>query len=106
VTIACPECGTLEDLPPLSRRSMAVCLRCEVDLERTSGRSIPAALACSVTTLLLLFPVNLLPLMRADLFNPLALKPARVLRPKNDKRSAEAGGRTAAIDSSLRMRTR
>jgi len=68
VTIACPECGTLEDLPSLSRRSMAVCLRCEVDLERTSGRSIPAALACSVATLLLLFPVNLLPLMRVDLF--------------------------------------
>jgi len=69
VTIACPQCGTLEDLPPLPRRSTAVCVRCEADLEKTSGRSVSAALACALATLLLLFPVNLLPLMRVDLFS-------------------------------------
>jgi len=68
VTIACPDCGTLEDIPPLPRLSTAVCIRCQGDLEKTSGRSITAALACSVSTLLLLLPVNLLPLLRVDIF--------------------------------------
>jgi paraquat-inducible protein A len=67
VTIACPDCGTLEEIPQLPRRSAAVCIRCEADLEKTSGRSIVAALACSLATFLLLFPVNILPLLRVDL---------------------------------------
>src|SRR5262249_26689924 len=69
VTIACPDCGTLEELPPLEPRSTAVCVRCTADLEKTSGRSIDAALACASATLGLLFPANLLPLMRVDLFH-------------------------------------
>jgi paraquat-inducible protein A len=68
VTIACPDCGTLEDLPRLRRRDTAVCVRCRSDLEKTSGRSIGAALACSFATLLLLIPVNVLPLLRVDIF--------------------------------------
>ncbi|MGH8227265.1 MAG: paraquat-inducible protein A [Steroidobacteraceae bacterium] len=67
VTIACPECGSLEDLPPLPPRSTAVCIRCRGNLEKTSGRSIVASLACSVSTLLLLFPANTLPLLRVDM---------------------------------------
>ena len=67
LTIACPDCGTLENLLPLPQGSKAVCIRCEGDLEKTSGRSIVAALACSTATLLLLFPSNLLPLLRVDL---------------------------------------
>ena len=69
VTIACPDCGTLQDLPRLPPRSKAVCVRCASDLEKTSGRSIDAALACALATLLLLFPANLLPLMRVELFS-------------------------------------
>ena len=68
MTIACPDCGVLEDLLPLPRGSKAVCIRCQGDLEKTSGRSITAALACSGGTFLLLFPTNALPLLRMDLF--------------------------------------
>ena len=68
VTIACPDCGALEEIPRLLRRDTAVCIRCRSDLEKTNGRSIGAALACSSATLLLLVPVNALPLLRVDLF--------------------------------------
>ncbi|HEX8757607.1 MAG TPA: paraquat-inducible protein A [Steroidobacteraceae bacterium] len=68
MTIACPDCGTLEEIPRLLRRDTAVCIRCQSDLEKTNGRSVGAALACSLATLLLLVPVNVLPLLRMDLF--------------------------------------
>jgi paraquat-inducible protein A len=68
VTIACPDCGALEDLPKLPPRSTAVCIRCRIDLEKTTGRSVSAALACSLATFILLFPANLMPLIRVDLF--------------------------------------
>lgn len=63
MTIACPDCGTLQDLPPPRRGTRALCAQCGYTLERTSGRSITAALACSCATFVLLFPANLLPLM-------------------------------------------
>ena len=68
MTIACPDCGTLEEIPRLPPRYIAVCVRCATDLEKTNGRSIGAALACSLATFLLLVPVNVLPLLRVDLF--------------------------------------
>ncbi|MGH6875951.1 MAG: paraquat-inducible protein A [Rhizomicrobium sp.] len=68
MTIACPDCGLLEDLPVLPRGSAAVCRLCRGDLELTAGRSITAALACALATFFLLFPANLLPLMRIDMF--------------------------------------
>lgn len=68
MTIACPDCGTLEEIPRLLRRDTAVCIRCQSDLEKTNGRSIGAALACSLAALLLLVPVNVLPLLRVDIF--------------------------------------
>jgi paraquat-inducible protein A len=40
---------------------------CQNRLERSSGRSIDAALACSLSTLLLLIPANLLPLMTVSM---------------------------------------
>jgi paraquat-inducible protein A len=67
VTIACPDCGTLAEIPPLPPRSTAVCRLCQRDLEKTSGRSITAALACSLGTFLLLLPGNTLPLLHVDL---------------------------------------
>lgn len=69
MTIACPDCGVLEDIPYLPARASAVCVQCRNDLERTSGRSVTAALACSVATFLLLFPVNTLPLLRMTVFS-------------------------------------
>ena len=68
MTIACPDCGALEEIPRLLRPDTAVCIRCRSDLEKTSGRSIGAALACSLATLLLLVPLNVLPLLRVDIF--------------------------------------
>ncbi len=67
MAIACPDCGTLLSFPPLPRRSTAVCLRCHYQVESTIGRSLNVALACTVSTLLLLIPVDILPLLRADL---------------------------------------
>ena len=63
MTIACPDCGTLQDIPRLSRGATAICPTCHNLLERTSGRSLAAALASALATFLLLFPANLLPLM-------------------------------------------
>jgi paraquat-inducible protein A len=68
VTIACPDCGTLAEIPRLQPRDTAVCSRCQTDLEKTTGRSIGAALACSLSTLLLLVPLNVAPLLRVDIF--------------------------------------
>jgi paraquat-inducible protein A len=63
VTIACSDCGTVQDLPPLRPGVAALCPTCANWLERTSGRGITTALACSLATLALLFPANILPLM-------------------------------------------
>jgi len=67
VAIACPDCGTLLSLPPLPKRSSAVCLRCRTHVATTIGRSVNAALVCAVATLLLLPAVDTLPLMQAQL---------------------------------------
>jgi len=67
VAIACPDCGTLLSFPPLPRRSTALCLRCRNPIETTIGRSVDAALACSIATLALLPLMDTLPLLRAEL---------------------------------------
>ena len=63
MTIACSDCGTLQDLPRLEAGTAAICPTCTNWMERTSGRSVTAGLACALAVLLLLFPANLLPLM-------------------------------------------
>lgn len=63
VVIACPDCGTLQELPPL-RAQTAVCPTCEHRLERTSGRSRSVALFFALATFILLFPANFAPLMK------------------------------------------
>ena len=67
MTIGCPECGALEDIPPLTGKTIAHCRVCHYPLERRSGRSVNAALALSITTFVLLFPANLAPLMTVQL---------------------------------------
>lgn len=67
MTIGCPECGALEHIPPLTARTYARCRTCHYPLERRSGRSLSAALACATTTFVLLFPANLAPLMTVHL---------------------------------------
>ncbi|MGH6829418.1 MAG: paraquat-inducible protein A [Rhizomicrobium sp.] len=68
MTIACPECGALEQIPPLPPRGTARCVLCDAPLETRNGRSITAALACSLATLLLLPPTNVLPLLHMKIF--------------------------------------
>lgn len=67
MTIACTDCGTLQDIPPLPWGAIAVCPTCDSPLERTNGRSINGALACALATFVLLFPANLLPIMRVTM---------------------------------------
>ncbi len=67
MTIACPECGALQELPALGPRSTAFCSRCRSDLEKTAGRSLAAAHALSCAIFVLLFPTNILPLLRVDI---------------------------------------
>lgn len=67
MTIACTDCGTLQDIPPLPWGAIATCPTCENRLERTNGRSINGALACAFATLVLLFPANLAPLMHVSM---------------------------------------
>lgn len=43
-----------------------MCLRCRTPIETTTGRSLSAALACSIAVLLLLVPVDTLPLLQAE----------------------------------------
>ncbi len=61
--IGCPDCGTIQELNPLPPGTVAYCPRCEGILERTTGRSVTAALALSSATLLLLFPAYSLPFL-------------------------------------------
>jgi paraquat-inducible protein A len=68
MTIACPDCGLLEQIPPLPPHGSAHCRLCNAPLESRNGRSIGAALACSIATLVLLVPTNLFPLMEMDVF--------------------------------------
>jgi paraquat-inducible protein A len=69
VTIACPDCGALQHVPPLPPWGHALCRVCDRDLEKTSGRSLVATLALSVAVLLLLFPSNIFPLLQVRLFD-------------------------------------
>jgi paraquat-inducible protein A len=56
---ACPGCGAVQ---PSVRTAASVlaCRVCRTELERTGGRSLDAALACSAATFLLLAPANVL----------------------------------------------
>lgn len=67
MTIGCPECGVLEDLPPRERGRLVRCRVCRYPLERTAGRSTGAALAFALATFILLIPANLAPLLTVHL---------------------------------------
>ena len=55
----CPHCGTLQRRPDDPQATTLACVTCHTVLERTAGRSLEAALACSGAAFLLLFPANL-----------------------------------------------
>jgi paraquat-inducible protein A len=66
--IGCPDCGLIQRLPRLGPRARAECTVCGATLERTSGRSVTAGLACALGTLFLLFPANAFVLLGVDIF--------------------------------------
>jgi paraquat-inducible protein A len=68
ITIACPDCGTLQQLPDLAPSTAAICPRCDHYLERTRGRSQNAALVFALSTFLILIPANAEPLMSVSMF--------------------------------------
>lgn len=61
--IACPDCGTIQSLPPLQPKARFICRRCDKVLERTAGRGLDAALALAIATFILWFPANLATLL-------------------------------------------
>ncbi|HTW28551.1 MAG TPA: paraquat-inducible protein A [Acetobacteraceae bacterium] len=61
--IACRDCGAIQHLPAVPLRGRLECWRCGRVLESVSGRSLDAALACALATLLLLIPANVMTLM-------------------------------------------
>ncbi len=67
--MCCTECGTLQRAPNLLPGPMNLldCSTCKSVMERSNGCSIPAALACASSALLLLIPANLLPFLSTSL---------------------------------------
>ena len=61
--IACPDCAAIQEMPPPPRRGYLDCCRCGHVFENATGRSVDAALACAMATLVLLIPANFLQLM-------------------------------------------
>jgi paraquat-inducible protein A len=65
--VACPDCGAVQRIGFLEGNTDALCWRCREPLERAAGRNATAALACTAAGFMLLFPGNILPLLRSDL---------------------------------------
>lgn len=61
--LSCRDCGALQGLPPVADYDLLLCVQCDCQLERHTGRSLDAAFALSATTLVLLIPANLLPFL-------------------------------------------
>ncbi len=67
MTLACSQCGLLQDLPPLDPGDEADCAICQSSMVRTHGRSVTGGLCIAFATLVLLVPANLLPLLRVEM---------------------------------------
>lgn len=65
--IGCTWCGLVQHLPHETGRGVIHCRRCDAPLERTSDRSIDAALACAGTMMVLLVPAIVMPLMHVSI---------------------------------------
>jgi paraquat-inducible protein A len=64
--LGCPDCGTIQSVPPLPSRAVALCRVCDNPLEQTAGRSLDAALAFATAAFLLIIPANLLPFLEVS----------------------------------------
>ncbi|HVW20555.1 MAG TPA: paraquat-inducible protein A [Opitutaceae bacterium] len=65
--IGCRYCGLVQQAPATQARGSVHCRRCDGLLEKQKRPGNQAALALSIATLLLLFPANLLPMLRVDI---------------------------------------
>ena len=61
--IACPDCAAIQEMPRIITGRLD-CWQCRAVLERSRGRPLGSALACALTTLVLLVPANLMLLLR------------------------------------------
>jgi paraquat-inducible protein A len=61
--IGCPNCGAIQKVDHARGSWVASCAVCRSPLERTTMRSLPAALCCASSVLLLLIPANFLPFL-------------------------------------------
>ncbi|HEX2818062.1 MAG TPA: paraquat-inducible protein A, partial [Phenylobacterium sp.] len=71
---ACAQCGAVQASKAAAVRR---CRVCRSELERTTGRSLDAALALSAATLLLLIPANLAPFLTASVLG--AVRQSRLI---------------------------
>ena len=67
MTIACADCGTLQDLPALGPRSVATCPICRNRMEVRTGRNLAVAWICATGTFALLIPANIMPVMHVSM---------------------------------------
>ena len=61
--VGCPNCGSIQGLLETEGLRVAACGVCKSELERSTGRSLSLALACSASVFLLLIPANFLPFL-------------------------------------------
>jgi paraquat-inducible protein A len=54
--VECRNCGLMQIQPPVERREIVTCTRCNTQLEHSAGKSLDATLACSAAIVLLLIP--------------------------------------------------
>jgi paraquat-inducible protein A len=64
--VECRNCGLMQVQPPVKRRDIVSCSRCNTQLEHSAGKSLDAALACSTAILLLLIPAWSAPFLTAS----------------------------------------
>ncbi len=64
--VECRNCGLLQIQPPVGRRDIVSCSRCQTQLEHSAGKSLDATLACSAAILLLLIPAWTAPFLTAS----------------------------------------
>jgi paraquat-inducible protein A len=67
--IGCPNCGLLQRVDACFGKELSYCSRCRSPLLHCAGKSFDVALACSVSTFLLLIPAMLLPFLTTYMFS-------------------------------------
>lgn len=67
--VGCPDCGTMQAIPPLAERDVFLCCECASELDRRTGRNLDVAFALSLATFLLLIPANALPILTCQVLD-------------------------------------